>query len=211
MLGVFVRLICSILMSYTGFYVIKKIIGSNIKIFTVKNIFLIILLSAITVFLHGVEYTGVETYIIFIINILIYKSIFKMKIEESTIVVSIMMIGIIIGDIITTLILNSFYSVEIIRKSLILTIIANICVYIINLIIINIKFINKPIRKFTQYCNKNSPIINRIFFYILMIILCILTYKITQINTINLKYILNFILILSLCGISYIFIKNKNS
>lgn len=211
MLEVCVKLICSILMSYTGFYVIKKITKSDIKLLKAKNIFLILLLSSITVFLHKVKYTGIETYIIFIINILVYKSIFKIKIEESAIVVSIMMIGIIIGDILTTIVLNSFYSVEVIRNSLALTVIANICVYIINVAIINIKIIHKQIRKFTEYCNKNNSIMNWIFFLILMTILCIFTYKITRINEINLKYILNFLSILSLCGISYIFIKNKNN
>lgn len=211
MLEVFIKMISSLLITCTGFYVIKKLIQSNIKLLMLKNVILIVLLSIITVILHKVEYTGIETFIIFLINILIYKTIFRLEMEESTITVSIMMIGIIIGDILTTVILNCFYSVDVIRSKVLLTLLANISVCLINILIINISFIQKQLIKFTYYCKNHSSIMNIIYFIILIISLCVLTYNVTTSATISLKYILNSILIFSLCITAYIFIKNRNN
>ena len=211
MLGVFVDLLGPLILSISGFYVIKKILESNVKITNIKTIVLLILLSIITVIFHKVKYTGIESFIMFLINTYIYHLIFKNSLKESIIVVGIMMIGTIIGDVLTAVILNSFYSFYTIRSHSILTLIANISVSLIIVIMINIKYIRNPLISFRNYCKKNDYIINRIFFVILIISICILTYHVTTTDKIDLTYIINSILILSLCITAYIFIKNKNS
>lgn len=208
MLEVFVS---SILMSYAGFYVIKKITNNETRLLTIKNNLLIILLAMVTVLLHKVEYTGIETFIIFLINIIIYKYIFKISYEESSIAVGIMMIITIIGDMLTALILNCFYNFYTIRSGVVLTLFASISVCLINLLIINIKFVRIQLSNFLKYCKKKKSLINGMFFIVLLIGICVLTYELTTNQTINIKYIINLILVLSLCFIAYIFIKNINS
>lgn len=211
MLEVFVSLVSSILLSVTGFYVIKKITRSGEKLLSIKNILLILILSIITVTLHKVKYTGVETFIIFIINIFIYKSIFKIPIEESILAIGIMMVGIIVCDLLTALFLNCFYSFETIRKSEILTLIANISVCLINALIINIKWIYKTLNQFYKYCKKHKSIMNIIFFTIMIIGLCILCYSFTTNNILSTGYIINFVLVISLGTMAYIFVENRNN
>lgn len=210
MLGVFANILGTAILSITGFYVIKKIIQSDTNILNIKNITLISILSIITSLLHKTNYTGIESLIIFLLNIIIYKNIFNMSIKESVIIVGIMMIVIIIGDIFTGTVLNIFYSLYDIRSKAFLTLIANICVGAINILIINTKFIQKQLIKFKVNSKKNNSIINRLFFIILIIGICILTYKAALCKTVGLQYIIDLILILSLCIASYIFVKNSN-
>ena len=88
----------SILLSCAAFYVIKTIIESKAKLLSFKNSILIVILAVLTVVLRKIDYTGVETFIIFLLNIVIYKIIFKIQLEESTIAVCIMMAIIFVGD-----------------------------------------------------------------------------------------------------------------
>lgn len=211
MLEVFVDLLGSLLLSVTGFYIIKKIISSEVKLLTVKNMLLIFLLSIITIVIHKVQYTGIESFIIFIINIIIYKYIFDLSEEESTVLVGIMMIFISLGDLLTAVILNQFFSFTQIRSEKHLTLLADLSVISINIIMVNINIIKKQFMRFYNYCRKNKKITNKIFFVICIVGLCISTYNITSSKNINLEYIVNVFLVAALCIIAYIFIRDRNS
>lgn len=209
MLGVFVS---SILMSFAGFYVIKKITNNEIKLLTIKNILLILLLAISTVLLHKVEYTGIESFIIFLINIIIYKLIFKIPIEESTIVVGIMMVIMFISDMLSATLLNCMFTINFIRKSAILTFIASILVCIIEIIIIEIKVICKNLSTFYNFFIKKKSVINIIFLVLLIVGFCIFTYNCGIFSTTwNIKYFVNILLMVILAIIAYIFITNRNN
>ena len=211
MLEVFVDLLGSLLLSITGFYIIKKIISSQEKLFVIQNVLFILLLSFITILLHKAEYTGVESLTIFIINIIIYKLIFKISFEESTISVGLMMIVMFLSDLITALLLTYFYSFNTIRNTIFLTLVADFSVCMINISIIRIKIILNQISKFYTYCKAHYSIGNTIFLIMLMIGLCISAYNITASEIFSLKYVLNTLMMTSLGTITYIFVKNRNS
>lgn len=211
MLEVFVDLLGPLILSITGFYIIKIITNSEEKLFNLKNILLILLLTTITLILHKVQYTGIETFIIFMINIIIYKLIFKNSIEESIIAVGIMMLISFIGDLLAASALKIFYTIEEIRKSSTLTLFANILVCFINLLMIKIKVIVVQLNNFYKKCRKNKSLMSIIFFIVLVIGLCFLAYNITIHNLFNMKYLLNAILMISLGTMALIFVKNRNS
>lgn len=209
MLEVFVS---SILMSFAGFYVIKKITNSNVKVFKLSNNVLIILLAIVTVLLHKVKYTGIESFIIFLLNIVVYKLIFQIPIEESTIVVSIMMLIMFISDMLSAIVLKFLFTIKEIRGNGILTFAASILVCIIEIIIIKIKIICKNLSTFYNFFIKKKSIINIIFLILLIVGFCIFTYNCGIITkTLNVKYFVNILLMLTLTIIAYIFIKNRNS
>lgn len=209
MFEVFVKLLGPLLLSTCGFYVIKVITKSEVKLLSVKNIVLIILLSLITIFLHNVKYTGVESFIIFLINIVMYKNIFEIPIEESTIVVGIMMVIMFLSDAATGTLLKLSFSVEQIRKEAILTLLASILVCGMEYLIINIKIIKQPLQNFYMYCRRKRSLMNVLYFIVLIIGICFFAYNIATSN--NIKYILNVILLLSLGVLTYIFVKNTNN
>lgn len=65
MLEVCVRLICALIMSVFGFYVIKKITATDVKFLSLKTVLYIFALSIVTIVLYNVEYDGVYTVAIF--------------------------------------------------------------------------------------------------------------------------------------------------
>ena len=212
MLEVCVKLICSILLSCSGCYVIKCILNKRIKIVNKNNVLLLLLLSLSTIILYKIEYTGIESFIIFLINIIIYKLIFKIPIEESTVVVGIMMTIMFISDAMCGTFLKLFYSIEEIRGGLFQTTLANILICASQCIIINIKEIKCNLQKFYQFCQNKTSITSIIFLILLVIGFCIFTYNSgIYVNGWNIKYIINVILAMILAIIAFIFIKNRNS
>lgn len=210
MLEVCVNLLGAILLSSAGFYVIKQITKSSEILFKLKNILLILILSIITIMLHKVQYTGIESFIIFLINILIYKIIFNIKVEESIITVSFMMLNMFISDIIMATILKIFYSVEVVRMKYILSLIANVFVCIIQLILININIIHSSVNKFYRYCKKTKSISNTIFFTFIIISFCILAYNSAVHNNLDISNIVSIVMMVLLVTIAYIFVDSKN-
>lgn len=212
MLEVCVDLLGAILLSSAGFYVIKQITKSSEKLFKLKNILLILILSIITIMLHKVQYTGIESFIIFLINILIYKIIFNIKVEESIIVVGIMMVIMFLSDITSGTILKLFVSVEEIRKSVVLTSVASTIVALVEYIFINIPVLKEKLQDFFTYCTKIKSLMNLVFLILLIIGLCIFTYNSGVFSQgWNIKYVLNVTLMLVLGVIAYIFIVNRNN
>lgn len=209
MLEVLDDLLGPIVLSLAGFYVIKSITKSDIKLISLKNIILILILAAITVVLHKVQYTGIESFIIFLINIIIYKWIFKIKIEESIITVGMMMLIMFVSDALGGTFLKLFFSVEEIRRDVHLTLLANTVIGSIECFIINISVIKKQLGNFYNYCNSKISIMNIIYFIMLIIGMCFFAYNIAIYN--NLKYLLNVILMSSLGILTYIFVKSRNS
>ena len=90
MLQLVSKFICFLIMYTTGYLVIKKIVGVESKIN--KSTYLYILILAIvSIFLHKAQYTAIYTIMIFLLNIVVYKSVFKLDLSQATIVCAILM------------------------------------------------------------------------------------------------------------------------
>lgn len=202
----------SILLSCAAFYVIKTIIESKAKLLSFKNSILIVILAVLTVVLRKIDYTGVETFIIFLLNIVIYKIIFKIQLEESTIAVCIMMAIIFVGDYAVSVILKSFISADMLRGHPLFIILSSISVCLFEMLVIRIRAFKNILCTFYKHCQKNKSISNIVFFVLLISGLCILTrHMSTEYDNWNVKYFINTILVVILAIITYIFIENKNS
>lgn len=211
MLEVFAKILGPTLLSVCGFYVIKVITKSDAKLLRLKNIVLIIFLLLVNIFLHDVKYTGVESFIIFLINIVIYKYIFANSIEESIVVTAVMMVGVFLSDIIIITLMKLFWSVDTIRSSANLSTLATILVCALQVIIINIRVLRTQLNKFYKYCQSKSSLMSIAFFIILIIGLCLLAYNSAIYSSLNVKELLNIFLIIILGVLAYIFIKSRNS
>ena len=77
MLEVFVKIFCGIILAIIGMYIIKEITGLKSDKNKLSQILLILTLACCSVVLHQIEYTGLSTIVIFFLNIIIYKLIFK--------------------------------------------------------------------------------------------------------------------------------------
>ena len=82
MLEVCVKFICAVILSVYGFYIIKKITNSNVKFLCKKTIIGITILCMTTLLSSREATAGIKTIAIFALQIIVYKEIFDIKVEE---------------------------------------------------------------------------------------------------------------------------------
>lgn len=197
------------MLSFAGYYVIKQIIKSQEKL-NVKKILLLIFTATITVTLLKVKSTGIYTIVVILLNIITYKYIFNISIEESLLANSILWVNIFISDLSTAQFLCLFTTVDKITTTPSIILIANSCVSSLLVIIMNIKPLCKLYQKFYFNNRKGSKIINFIFLILLLIGFSLLAYKITISSSWSYDYIINTIIMLIFMVITFIYILNKN-
>lgn len=210
MLEVLGKIICASIMATTGYYIINVIIQNKNKKANIYNILYILILVIISVILHPIQYVGLYTITIFLLDIIIYKMIFKISLEESILSCGILMLIVSIAELIVSIIVRQFFSIHIIRTDFLISILANLSVGILCCILMKIPFIKDQLRKFYQNIIPMKMISNIIFFTLLIIEISFLFYNMAVTNLFNINYIINLIVIIISFIITYIFIKNKN-
>lgn len=199
------------IMSLYGFLVIKKITGSNIKLLCTRNLLMITFMSFITMFLHQVEYSSLYTITVFAINIIMYKFIFKITVQESLISCGIMMIIIFVSELLFSLItITKIVSVEEIRNERILYIGANILTLLFGLIILRVKIILSKVQKFYLNVSHNKSVSNFLFLILLIVGLSSLAHNIAIAQRINIQYIVTITVMSVFFILSFLFIESKN-
>lgn len=211
MLEVFNNFICSLIMSLYGFYVIKKITKSEEKLFKVKNILLILVLTIVVIFLHGAKYNGLCTVAIFALNIIVYKMIFNLTMEESLIACGILMFLSFIGDIFLICTMGQIIKIAYLRNTWYTYLITNSLVTIIGILLINIKFILNHLNKFYLNISNKKALSNILFLILLIIGLSSLTYNITRAQNVDRDYLINITIIFIFFVLTSLFIKSKNN
>ena len=211
MLEVFSEAIGLIMMTTVGFYIIKNIIKSSEKLLQPQNIIMILIAVIIPLLIYRVEYKIIYTLIMYLINIIIYKFIFKENIGKSVILTSVAMIITFISDLIFSILIMSFFSVEDIRKVWYLRIFSNFIIGLICIAIVKILKQRNILNRINKISNtiKNTSLI--IFLVLLTIVITIFAYNSYMIFQLNEKYILNIILIIIFLLLLYIFLKEKNN
>lgn len=211
MLEVWTKIIDATLLSIYGFYIIKKITKSTVKLLNIKSIIGIITLSAMTFALYKIQYTGTHTVTMFALQIIIYKEIFNIRTEESLIASGILMLLTIFGDVIGGLILRNFYSINEIRHIWYVELIGNILVIISGIIMINIKFILKQSQNFYNRITKHKSLIDIVFTILLIIGLSSLSQNTTKTTGLNSGYLINITIMIIFFILTYLFIRSKNN
>lgn len=210
MLEVFSKLLSAIIISIVGAYVIKIIIDKKQTILNLKNISLILLLSVSVSIIYQLNYTVLSTLIIFLLDIIIFKVMYKLSLEETVISCSIYMIMLALADALSSFIFMPLFSVEEIRTNSIVMIISNITVNLILIILVKVKSIQKPLSKFYHYGLNQRFLTNILFLVLLIIGFCYLAYNIALSTFLNKEYILNTVVMIIFVVITYIFIDNQN-
>lgn len=198
-------------MSITGFIIIKEVTNSNEKITNYKNILLLITAVLVPLLIYRVEYKFMYTLTTYLINIIIYKFIFKETIGKSIILTSVLMILTFIADLIYTMIAINFVTVENIRNIWYQRIIANICITTICLIVIALLKKIKILSKIKESIDKLQTKSATIFLVLIMIVFSILAYNFYLNFRTSERYIMNIVLLLIFIILLYIFVKERNN
>lgn len=173
------RFLIGLITSIAGFFVLKNILKSDEKLFTVKNMLLIILLTLPTVLFYKSEYNITISIITFFCTIGIYKLIFKLSIVQSVISVGILMIIITFSDVIVSLTFSFFITVEQMRSNFLLMMITNILVGSISVVISNIAIMKDKLNKFLTQIDAKRKVSTSIFLILLIIVISTLFYNLS--------------------------------
>ncbi len=211
MLEACTKMISAILLSILGFFIIKKITKSEVKLLNRKTIIYLLGLCIMTVVLHRIQYKGTHTVTMFALQIIIYKEVFNIRMEESLIACGILMGLTFIGDLLTVMILRNFYSINVIMNTWYVSLIANFTVIIIVTLIFKIKIIVHQAQTFYNSISRNKSISNILFIILLIVGLSTLSQNTAKTSEVTLNYALNILVMLIFFILAYLFIKSKNS
>lgn len=210
MLEVFCKILCAVIMGTTGYYMVKKIVARDSKT-GLKELLALCVFIIISIILHPIQYTIIYTISIFLLNIILYKFIFKITLEESIISCGILMIIIFFAEIIGTIFVRPILSIEVIRENYKISVFINLLISLVSIVIVNIQIIKRQISLFyTNILNKKAYV-NIIFFLLLIIDISCLFYNMTINHMFTKGFIINGIIILICIVITFIFVQNQNS
>ncbi len=211
MLEVLNKAACFFIMSITGFYVIKIITQSEVKLLNIKTLACLSIMVITQMSLYKVQYTMAYTLTIFLLNIIIYKTIFKLPIENAVISCSIFTITLFFADLVSSMLVNTFSSARTMRDISGLSILANMLTGLASIIISDIELVKNQTQSFYKNCSEKKVIPNVLFFLLVIVDLSCIAYKLFSKNTNNIRYSNIAIVMSALAIITYIFIRNKNN
>lgn len=211
MLEVLVSFTNCFLMTIAGYYIVKILTKSRLDFFNAKTISFLLLGTLIIAFLQENAYTEIKPLIVYCINIIIYKKIFDLHIDDAIIVVGIAMLLCLIGDLLVAIITTTIFSnnMEVINDTIIGFLI-NTIILGITLITINIPIIKKKLCEFANNIKHKKKISTVVFFSLTIIIFCILGFHISSALYFNISYIVTIIVIAILWTLIIIFINSRN-
>lgn len=211
MLEVCVKTLESFLMMVYGFLVIKKITKSEIRINNTESIVLIVLGTMLGTVLHKDQYNSLFTISIFALNILIYKMIFKIKIEESLVICGIMMLLLFAGDLVCSTFISIFTTIEEARKNIPLYLVSTIIICIVGYSLLFIKPLLEKLQMFYLNFSKKTVVTTMMFLTLLIIGLSSIAQNIFNAFIFEPKHVANTIIMIIFIILSYLFIKSKNN
>lgn len=210
MLESIVRLICEILMSILGIYVLKNLLNIKEKTLNKKTVFLLGVLTIIPTVLYKIEYNYSYTLIIYLLAIVIYKQIFKRNIYQIILSTGIFMILVLASDVLVSSIAILFLSDGIaIRECWYISLIANIMVDVIVMLIIKIKKIQMILSEFIEKFSASKYLHMIVFLSAVIISITIFISNFNTVYSKNMSFLANIITIFLMILIAYIFIQEK--
>lgn len=205
------KFICSALMAVVGLIVVKNISGSKEKLLSIKSIALMICLIIVPAFMYTTEYTYLYTIIIYLITIVTYKYVLDISFSKAVIACGIVFLSLFALDLIASITLAFFLSIDQARNTWYINIITNIIFSITLILIYNRdKIKNKLIVFIEKLSNKRQ--INLIIFLLLAVIaMNTLLYLLGNNYELNAVFTTNFLIFLIFFLLVIILVGEKNS
>ncbi len=202
-------IICGIVVNYSLFYILKKLVNSSENINSFKNMLLIIALAIIQTILYNKNYSIMYIITNFISMMIFNKLILKEEMLKTIVSTSIVFLILMMADLIDSLIMVNLLSFETIRSIWYIRILNNIIVSIFSLLIFSIPKLRE---KFQYFINRIEERYIQIIvlFFILMFVIIIVTYCISNNFKFDVNYISNVFIMVALVIFCYIFINENN-
>jgi len=207
MLEVLINYICSFFIALLGYYIIKKLTSMDTKL-TRKNIIILLLNALFVAIIQELNSSCIFSYVV---NVITYRMIFRVRIEESLVATGILMLLIVAADISFVPLLSIFSSLKSMENNQLIFLISNIGVMIIAYIYFRIKFIFKLLKKSYDVLLKNDLYVNIIFLVIILITVTIVIYNMYLNNYDGVRIINDILIVIVMVFIAAIFIKRQDN
>lgn len=207
MLGILAESIGLLTMAITGFFIINNFIGRDIKL-QGKDFLIMIISIIIPLCIFDEKYSSIYTIVTFLVNIMMYKIIFKKEMAEVVIYTGIVMILMFLSDIICGIILINFFDIEKLRGIWYFRIILNAIVATVSIIIYQVLQLKK-LYKYIDNKLKNDNFKVMIVLTLLILVFSIIMFNLYKNFKYNEYYFSNIILVIIFFIILYIFIIDK--
>lgn len=180
MLELIIKLVIFTVMPVSGFFVIKNLIDSEEKLFSVKNLLIILLLCVANGIIYTSEYKSYTTLFNFLFLIIGYKYIFKISFFQSLLLSICIMIFTSLSEMVFYVLIYSLFNKSIARNYSVEMLIGNIVIGCMINLISNIGSIKKLIKNVyikLEKFSKLETIFISTFWIIIISILCYLISK----------------------------------
>lgn len=211
MLDILTKLVCSTMMTILGFYIIKMILKSEEKMFTIKNLTLLSILIIIPFFIYKVQYTSVYTLITYLLNILIYRKIFNQSVIQAIISSSILMAIVILLDVINSFIYIPFITIRELRGIWYYRLMSNTTLLIIGIILCNLDFIKNLLNKIELKLENIRYNTSALFLVLLILVLSLIEINLYKNFGCNINFFINTSILIIFIILLVIYFQEKNN
>ena len=206
-----IKIIGSLLISISDFYIAKRILNSKVKLFSITGIMCIFFMILPVCILYQEKYNSLVLLLTLIIPAIVFKKAFNINKISAIIVSGYAIILMTVIDLIGTSIELRFFTYNFIRTNTTIAIINNIYVSIIAFLISEIPFLKKKIRKLCNEDYKNNYLKLAIFIILIVVAISLLYYNVTTIFKLNTYYTVTLISIFIFIILSYFYIDENNN
>ena len=205
------KFIIGLIMSITTFLIVRNLVDNNYKYLNLKTLLALIIVSIPIFLFYDTEYNSIITILTFLIAIIVYKRLFKIKLSTSILAMSIVIVLIALVDFIVIPIEMYFIDYETIRDTWYISILSNIIISIFSVLLSKIKILKTKFQKFCLKIDDNS-LISVIFFaivsfWIIIILFNNLSAHLTSLPT----YTITSIIIVMLLILYYLYVQECNN
>lgn len=206
MLELLSKFVCAMIISMTGFVVLKKLLKSDEKLLNFKNICLLFLITLPTLLFYKSEYYISLSLLTYFFTTFIYKNIFRLNLIQSFLSTGILMIIISLSDMITSIMFINITTVEQMRSCWYIMLLSNLCVAIIAVIVSNFKTFPEKIGKLINRITPTKVFNNIIFIVLLIIVISTLFYNVSETFSLSSGYIINIAIMLIFFALTYFYL-----
>lgn len=205
------KIVIGLIISFAIFLIVRNLVNNNYKILNLKTMLSLIIVALPVPLFYDTDYNSITTILTFLIGIITYKKLFKIRISTSILAMSIAMILTALADFIVIPIEINFIEYEKIRDIWYISIFSNIIVAIFSVFLSKIEILKIAFQKFCLKVDSNS-LASVIFFAIVSFWILIILFNNLSTNLISLStYIITSIIIIMLLILYYLYVKECNN
>lgn len=209
-MSLLIKFISSIILSVGGALAIANIEQVKIKI-EARQIIWILALAICTFFFSKVEFSIIQSTLMFIVMILAYKEIFNFDLRKSIVMTAIIMILAFLADACIVLLTISCITKTAFKTNCFWMVVGNLFIAFLMFLITKIKPLSKKIHKFANNITKSSFFSVIVEVIVSLLLIFLLTYSVYKNFKFNVSYIINLLTYILVAVILFIYIKESNN